>query len=437
MTVLAGRYELGDELGSGGMATVVAAHDRVLDRAVAVKLLPPGSAPVARERFLREARAAARLRNPGVVAVHDTGEAAGRAFIVMELISGQSLADLLDRRGRLEVAEAVAVTIGILEALAEAHAIGMVHRDVKPGNVLLPHGGGVKLADFGLAKALDESTGGLTTTGAVVGTPTYLAPELVAGVAPGPASDVYSTGCLLYALLAGHPPFTADSALAVAYAHRHEPVPAIDAVRPDVPGGLRTVVTRALQKDPADRYPEAGAMRAALVAGAEGVDAGPGPVPADPVAPSDRVATGPLPRPFAPSPARRARWVALGLVAVVAPIAVTAWMLGERTGPDQTDGGGGNQTVEQPENTSDPANAGSLSELIAVLADAPPDAYGEKHDDLLDDLLEIRREQDTRERAEEATELRAEIEEWVGDGELDAEVGDHAAALLAREPGGR
>jgi eukaryotic-like serine/threonine-protein kinase len=271
VTLLAGRYELGQELGAGGMGRVVAAHDQVLGRDVAIKLLSPRAERVTRERFVREARTAAKLHHPNVVAVYDTGEEDEQPYLVMELVRGQSLADVIRTEGRLDVEDAVGITVGVLDGLAVAHRTGMVHRDVKPANVLLPDEGGVKLSDFGIAKLLDEAGAELTATGSLMGTPTYLAPELVGGSPPSPASDVYSVGCLLYAQLTGEPPFTEGDPLAIAYAHRNEPVPPIEEARPDLPPDIVAVVERALAKDPGERYDSATAMRTALLEGPDAV----------------------------------------------------------------------------------------------------------------------------------------------------------------------
>jgi eukaryotic-like serine/threonine-protein kinase len=337
VTVLAGRYELTEELGSGGMGRVVVAHDRLLGRDVAIKLLSPQAEEVARERFVREARSAARLHHPNVVSVFDTGEEDGQPYLVMELVRGRSLADVLYDDGPMAVDDAVAVTLGVLDGLEAAHRSGMIHRDVKPANVLLPDEGGVKLSDFGIAKAIDESDVELTAVGSLMGTPTYLAPELVGGAPPSAASDVYSVGCLLYAQLAGKPPFHEGEPLTVAYAHRNEPVPPITDARPDLPPEVVTVVERALEKDPAVRYSSAGAMRTALLDGPEAVPlAGDATVAMAGVAPTDRTqvmgnsdeeptraigagAAAPAaapPRTPAPAPQRGRRWWIPALIVV-------------------------------------------------------------------------------------------------------------------------
>jgi eukaryotic-like serine/threonine-protein kinase len=265
VTVLAERYELGDVLGEGGMGRVVIAHDRVLRRDVAVKLLTGASDAASRARFLREARDSARLRHPNAVTVYDTGEHEGQPFIVMELVRGITLDELVAEDGPLAVEVAVAITVGVLEALDAAHAAGLVHRDVKPGNVILPDDGGVKLTDFGIAKAMDDATAALTAAGTVLGTPAYLAPELVDGGTASPASDLYAVGCMLYLQLTGEPPFSAETPLAIAYAHVNRAVPPVEEQRPDVPDDLGRVLDTALAKDPAQRYADAAAMRAALL----------------------------------------------------------------------------------------------------------------------------------------------------------------------------
>ena len=520
MTVLAGRYELGDQLGAGGMARVVAAHDLVLDRPVAVKLLAGVPDPVARQRFLREARAAARLRSRNVVAVYDTGEDDGQPYIVMELVSGGSLADRLRTCTRMEIGEALAITAGVLRALGAAHAAGMVHRDVKPANVLLSEDGGVKLGDFGIAKAFDDLSQGLTATGSVLGTPSYLAPELIAGDAPSPPSDVYSVGCLLYAQLAGHPPFPEGDALSVAYAHRHTAVPPIESERPDVSPALAEVVRRALEKDPARRFPDAASMSAALPTAPE-----PAPDTTVPLAAASTVAlaTSPPaadrppdhPAPDADARATDARSIharsiharsthaqstdargtddpsdrtdrlgpvaedghvarppsrAPALLVVVVVVAIALWLLVARpwtvsddeaggsdatTTADPEDGDGGpdepapdaegdsGEGAEEPADPPDDADtdeedAGApmvtrVSEAIAVLAGAPSGTYGKKHDDLLEELVALSREDEPKDRAEDAEDLHEKVTKWLEKDELDPRIGEPVLALLVTE----
>lgn len=274
-TLLANRYELRAPLGEGGMARVVEAEDTILARRVAVKLLGDDALidPKARDRFLAEARAAASLSHPNAVAVYDLGRDGDQSFIVMELVEGATLADVLRERGPLPQEQAVAVAMQVLSALAVAHRRGLVHRDVKPANVLLPGGQvpaessapeRVKLADFGIAKGIRDAAATLTQTGQVIGTPLYLSPEQVSGETVSPRSDVYAVGVLLFEMLAGRPPFPADNPLAVALAHRHDPPPRLDRLQRDLDPAVVKVVERALAKDPADRFPDAGAMLTAL-----------------------------------------------------------------------------------------------------------------------------------------------------------------------------
>ena len=264
--VIAGRYAVGAELGRGGMARVVAARDLRLHRAVAIKLLPadPPTDPASRQRFIREARAAASFSHPHAVAVFDAGDADGVLYLVMELVDGPSLASVLGGHRQLEIDEAVRIADQVLQALGAAHRAGIVHRDVKPGNVLITSDGAAKLADFGIAKRLDDLAAKVTATGQFIGTPTYLAPEQVAGQPATAATDLYSTGVLLFEMLAGGPPFDAGTPMATALAHRDAPVPDVRARRPDVPTTVAETVRRAMAKDPAARFASAEQMRAAL-----------------------------------------------------------------------------------------------------------------------------------------------------------------------------
>ncbi|HYZ91647.1 MAG TPA: protein kinase [Actinomycetota bacterium] len=272
---LADRYELLDRVGSGGMGTVWRAHDRVLGRDVAVKLLHEGLAADATfaERFRHEALAAAKLTHPHIVAVFDTGEQDGVPFIVMELVSGPSLHSVLTDHGALPVAEVARIGLAVSGALAHAHGRGLIHRDMKPANVLLDEETNEpKVADFGIAKGLEDS-GGLTRTGGLIGTAAYLSPEQVSGKPATPASDVYAVGCLLYACLTGEAPFGGETPVAIAMQHINEPVVPIQSRRPDVPDALAKVVHRALEKEPGRRYAGAGDMQRALAR--TGLGAGP------------------------------------------------------------------------------------------------------------------------------------------------------------------
>ena len=265
MPLVANRYEILRPLGSGGMADVVAAHDTRLGRDVAIKLIRSEqlAEPISRERLLREARAAAALHHPNTVAVYDVGED-DEPFIVMELVEGETLEARLRQRAPLSVEESVRIGSALLDALEAAHGRGLVHRDIKPSNVLLSTAGAVKLADFGIAKAIDTTDPGLTITGQMLGTPRYLSPEQAAGEPATPASDLYSLGAVLYECVAGRPPFEGPSAIAVALAHQRSPVPPLLEVAPHVPVTVATTIERALRKDPHQRFADAAEMRRSL-----------------------------------------------------------------------------------------------------------------------------------------------------------------------------
>ena len=262
-----GRYELHRRLGRGGMAEVYLARDQLLDRPVAVKVLFPALATDQGfvERFRREAQAAANLQHPNIVSVFDWGEANGTYFIVMEYVEGHTLAEMLRDEGRLHPDRAAEITADIAAALGFAHRNRVVHRDVKPGNVLITRDGGVKVADFGIARALSDSTDqNLTKTGSVMGTATYFSPEQARGAAVDPRSDIYSLGCVLYEMTTGHPPFTGDSAVAIAYKHVQEnPLPP-RRYDPALPETLEAITLKCLAKNPANRYPGAQDLRADL-----------------------------------------------------------------------------------------------------------------------------------------------------------------------------
>ena len=261
---LADRYSIEDRVAAGGMGAVFRATDDRLGRSVAIKILKEELADDERfvERFRREARAAAALTHPNVANVFDYGEDDGRPFIVMELVEGRDLSRVLREEGPIEPERARGVAAGVCGALAHAHAAGLVHRDIKPGNIMLTDGDQVKVTDFGIARAVGEST--LTATGNVMGTAHYISPEQAAGSAVGPASDIYSLGIVLYEMLTGAVPFTGDSPISIAMRHVSDPVPPPSELAADVPGDLDDAVARATQKDPDDRYRSADEMAAAL-----------------------------------------------------------------------------------------------------------------------------------------------------------------------------
>jgi eukaryotic-like serine/threonine-protein kinase len=247
--VIAGRYELEELVGSGGMSTVYRAHDRLLERKVALKILHRrfNDDEEYVERFRREARAVAQLAHPNIVTVIDRGEDAGRQFIVFEYVEGDDLKQLIDRVGPLPIAQVVELGLEIASALAFAHERGIVHRDVKPQNVLLDAEGRAKVTDFGIARSLDVEHG-VTQTGTVLGTSNYIAPEQASGQPIDERSDVYSFGVVLYELLTGTVPFDGESFVAVALKHINEPAPSVLERRPDTPPRLVRLVDSMLEK---------------------------------------------------------------------------------------------------------------------------------------------------------------------------------------------
>src|ERR1700736_3193046 len=267
---IAGRYRLEGRLGFGGMSTVNLAIDLRLERQVAIKLLAEHLAedPTFVSRFQREAQAAARLVHPNIVQVFDSGqdEVTGQYFIVMEYIEGSSGAEILRDDGWVEVDEAIAIVEQACEGLNYAHRHGVVHRDVKPGNLLRAREGEVKLADFGIAKATEHSS--ITQVGSVLGTAAYLAPEQARGEEAGPAADLYSLGVVTYQLLSGRLPYEAGSLSELALRQQQEVPARLDEVNPDVPPALADAVARALSLEPLGRYDSAHSMAEALEAGA-------------------------------------------------------------------------------------------------------------------------------------------------------------------------
>ncbi len=253
--VIANRYEVVELVGTGGMSSVYKAHDGLLERNVALKILHPhyGDDDEYVERFRREARMVAQMSHPNIVTVIDRGEDDGRQYIVFELVDGENLKQLVERTGPLPVRRVVELGVAITDALAFAHEHGLVHRDVKPQNVLLTPDGEAKVTDFGIARSLDVEHG-VTQTGTVLGTSNYLSPEQASGKPVTPATDVYSLGVVLYELLTAEVPFPGENFVAVAMKHVNEPVPDITAKRPDAPLRLVAAVERALEKDPARRF---------------------------------------------------------------------------------------------------------------------------------------------------------------------------------------
>ncbi|HEX2031200.1 MAG TPA: Stk1 family PASTA domain-containing Ser/Thr kinase [Actinomycetota bacterium] len=335
-TTVDGRYQVIARLASGGMGEVYRALDPVLGREVAIKVLHPSLAgdPGFIDRFRREARAAAMLSHPNIVAVHDWGEAETTYFMVMEFVRGPNLRSILMRDGPLEPLQAAEVVSGVLSALEQAHREGIVHRDVKPENVMLTTDGGVKVADFGLARALADSRIS-HAPGTVTGTVQYLAPEQIEGEPADRRTDLYATGIVLYELLTGVVPFTGETSVAVAYKHLRERVPPPSRSNPMVPPSLDRVVLAATERDRERRTPDATTMRRDLERAKDELPPAPplselaaSVAPADEV-PPDRLATVTIPRPLTPKARRRRRfrwvWTTLSVLAVLAVAGWAVW----------------------------------------------------------------------------------------------------------------
>ncbi len=346
--LIADRYELEELVGTGGMSSVFRAHDRQLERRVAIKILHEHYAedPEYLERFRREARAVARLSHPNIVTVIDRGDDDGRQYIVFEHVDGENLKELVLRSGRLPVRRALELALAVADGLAFAHDHGLVHRDVKPQNVLLSREGDVKVTDFGIARSLHVEHG-VTQTGTVLGTGDYLSPEQASGQPVSPATDVYSLGVVLWELLAGDVPFVGENFVAVALRHVNEPPPPLRQRRPDVSPRLDAAVERALAKDPARRFPSMAAfakeLRACL---AEGEGQAPPPAAAEDLGQTLVTAPRPAPHPGRerrPRHRSRRRPFVYGLLALAASGAALAAvvLLGGSGNHHGTSGGGG------------------------------------------------------------------------------------------------
>ena len=314
---IADRYELEELVGTGGMSSVYRARDTLLERNVALKILHEQfTSDDFVERFKREARAVAQMSHPNIVTVIDRGEDGGRQYIVFEYIDGENLKEHVVRAGRLPVREALELAVQVAHGLAFAHTQGLVHRDVKPQNVLLNGDGRAKVTDFGIARSLDVD--GVTQTGTVLGTSNYIAPEQASGRNVDVHTDVYSLGVVLYELLTGDVPFPGENFVAVAMKHVNEPPPNLLEVRKDVPRRVAAAVDRALQKDPADRFPTMEAFAAELEACLASLDA-----PDDD--PGDTMVGGRIPavsarRPRKPVSRSAIAAILLGIVALAAVI---------------------------------------------------------------------------------------------------------------------
>ena len=258
------RYQIGQMIGTGGMADVYIGEDQRLSRKVALKVLRSDLArdPSFLARFRKEALAAAGLNHPGIVAVYDSGEEGLNSYIVMELVNGHTLREELQNPTGLTVERSLEIIEGVLEALSYSHENGIIHRDIKPGNIMLTDAGDVKVMDFGIARAMDDIGATMTSTWNVVGTAQYLSPEQATGEAADLRSDIYSVGCLLYELVTGRPPFTGDTPVAIAYQHVSADFPIPSAINPELDENIDKIITVALAKSPDDRYQSADMMLA-------------------------------------------------------------------------------------------------------------------------------------------------------------------------------
>jgi predicted Ser/Thr protein kinase len=353
----ADRYQLVELVGTGGMSSVYKAHDTLLERHVALKILHDHYSDDDDfvERFKREARMVAQLSHPNIVTVIDRGEAGGRQFIVFEYIDGESLKELVVRSGHLSVERALELGLEVAHGLAFAHQHGLVHRDVKPQNVLLNGDGRAKVTDFGIARSLDVEHG-VTQTGTVLGTSNYIAPEQASGEPVDAQTDVYSLGVVLYELLSGDVPFPGENFVSVAMKHVNEPPPNLLDVRRDVPLRVAAGVDRALEKDPSQRFPSMDAFAAELQACLAELERGDG-------AGEPTMVVAPAPR--RPQARRASRWPlvigALGLLALAAIVAAAVALRNR------------GENKPTPVSTSTPIHLGAIGSYD------PPPGDGEEH----------------------------------------------------------
>ncbi len=461
--LISGRYRLQAVLGRGGMATVWRGVDERLGRRVAVKLLDGADTadPAMLQRFDREARTAGGLTHPNIVAVYDVGSDNGAPYLVMELIDGTTLATLLVG-GPLPIDQAVDVARQICDALAVAHAQGVVHRDIKPANILLTTTGTVKVCDFGIARLTHQQQTDLTAPHTAIGTSAYMAPEQASGGAVDGRTDLYALGCVLYAMLTGQPPFTGDNPLTVMWQHQQQPAPSVGSLRPDTPADLDALLTRLLAKNPAERPATATEVRDGLTARADHLTAAARPTRPNPVV--SRTRTLPVPDQgneppvtvggrFRLGPAGIAA-VALG-AAILAALAVALLIGSQRLGADAastgstplgsassapgtaaTDSSGGNpsgsiSTSSRPDTaatetfTENPGTAASarLAALIGVIEEQRQGGHidGKAADEVTKKLQEVERELDkgdTGKAAEKLANLGSKLDEMHQDGKI-------------------
>jgi serine/threonine-protein kinase len=360
--VIGDRYRPIEQIGAGGMATVWKAEDTLLGRFVAIKRLLPHLAgdPASAERFAREARAAAMLQHPGIVTVFDTGEDADGPYIVLELVTGETMGEQLARSGPMSSPDVAGVVTQVAAALDHAHSAGVIHRDIKPGNLIAEPDGRVRLADFGIARTLDDQST-ITEAGQLVGTISYLAPEILTGDPATPASDIYSLGAVTFELLTGRPPFAAETPAALLEAVRVGGIPDLDGLAPE---RMSSAVHHAMARDPKARPQTAGDFAASLVGSSTMVMAA-APVPGSSLAGSEEptVVRPTPPRSAPPTPPRRKRstsalWPILLLLITVIALAAVAWS--NYPGGEQTTG------------TTTPATQSTVATTPAPTTTLPP-----------------------------------------------------------------
>ncbi|HEX2048720.1 MAG TPA: serine/threonine-protein kinase [Acidimicrobiales bacterium] len=437
-TVVAGRYQLGELLGRGGMAEVRAGTDLRLQRPVAVKFLLPEMAARddIRRRFEAEACAAASLSDPHAVAVFDTGEHDGRPYIVMERLPGETLADRI-AAGPLDPAWVRQVAREVLGALAAAHKGGLVHRDVKPGNILITADGRAKIADFGIAKSL-EASGDLTGTGQLLGTPAYVAPERLDGATATAKSDLYSFGVVLYEALTGRCPFPATTPLATARAVVAGDYQPLDEVRPGLDRDLVAAVEKAMATDPADRFESAEAMATAVSTEGQptlvnGAAVGATSVMARPALHDTQVVETPLPL----APARPPSRVPMALLAALVFVAllVAALNRGDGSGSGEATAGTTPSTSAAPATTAAPSPTAALAGELRALAGRLRPSDGARAADLATLLRQVADQVEAGSGGPGATATMVSVAAWRATGQLGDAAAASAVSLLSRVPG--